>query len=318
MQNNLNRLAGRKSRLLLFIVLTAAAIAAAVFINNAGVTGRVAVVSSNGRTLETGQLSITTLDEAPPLSDLVMGKYDAVVIFHDNGSAEIHCIRNNEPLLRLLDSLVYDPSLIQTVEPAARLTGNTILGFIMMFVLMQGVTLTFLFAEDKEKKQLERVSASPVSFGGYLGAHSLTTFTFMFVPTTLMLLVARYLLGVDMGFDAIECIFLLALMCMLSTAFSLFITAVIDTADSANMTGSAIVVLTSVLAGSFYSFDKGNAILEAVIRVLPQKAFLTMSGLIEQGAGLSTWSAYAAYVVMLCAMFFAVAIVKTRHDYVRA
>jgi ABC-2 type transport system permease protein len=81
------------------------------------------------------------------------------------------------------------------------------------------------------------------------------------------------------------------------------------------MVGSAVVVLTSVLAGSFYSFDKGNKILETIIKVLPQKAFLSMAELVEQGKSISNWYHYGLYIAALTLFFFVAAVVKARKSF---
>jgi len=187
----------------------------------------------------------------------------------------------------------------------------------MMFVLMQGISMTFMFAEDKDKKQIHRVAASPVSFSWYLCAHSLFTYLFLLAPTMLIILVVRYIFGINIGFGMIEFFSLTAILSALGTSFALFLVATIKTGDSANMIGSAVVVLTSVLAGSFYSFDKGNKILETIIKILPQKAFLSMAELIEQGKDISNWYHYGLYIVILTLFFFITAVVKIKKNYVK-
>lgn len=84
------------------------------------------------------------------------------------------------------------------------------------------------------------------------------------------------------------------------------------------MIGSSIVTLTSILAGSFYSFEKGNRALELMIQVLPQKAFLNLADGLEQGAALSTLLPPLCYVGALTLVLFGFATIKTRRDYVRA
>jgi len=75
--------------------------------------------------------------------------------------------------------------------------------------------------------------------------------------------------------------------------------------------------LTSILAGCFYAFDKGNRILEIIITALPQKALLSMSNALEQGGDLSRWLPYGLYVIALVAALLIVAVLKTRRDFVR-
>ena len=186
-----------------------------------------------------------------------------------------------------------------------------------MFIFMQGVSMMFMFAEDKEKKQINRVAASPVSFTGYLCGHIFFAFAFLIVPIMLMLTAAQLIFRVDMGFSLLNYLWLISLISALATSFALFLVALFKKSDTSNMLGSAIVTLTSLLAGGFYSFDKGNRVLETIIKVLPQKAFLLMSDLIEQGKDISFWYHYGLYIVAITVVFFVAAVVKTRKDYLK-
>jgi ABC-2 type transport system permease protein len=132
-----------------------------------------------------------------------------------------------------------------------------------------------------------------------------------------MLTAAYALFGTEMGFGFVIYLLLTALQCVLAVSFGLFLVALCKKSDTSNMAGSASVVLTSVLAGSFYSFDKGNKVLETIIKVLPQKAFLSMSDFIERGSSISEWFHYGLYIVALAAVFITVAVVKTKKDYVK-
>jgi ABC-2 type transport system permease protein len=175
-----------------------------------------------------------------------------------------------------------------------------------------------MFAEDKEKKQLTRISASPISVTRYLCAHSIFTFLVIYLPTMLVLYLVKFIMNVDVGFSFGEYAALLAIITAFATAFSLFLNALYNKGDTANMAGSSIVMMTSILAGGFYSFDKGNKILETIIQVLPQKAFLTLAEGIERGRSFAATAPKLAYILVLTAVFVAIGVVKTRRDYVAA
>jgi len=151
LKNNLWRLVGQKQRLLLFPIVTVVAIAGAVFLNTkADIAGNIAVVSENAILQPTAYLNVITLEQAPPLSDLVAGKYDATVIFDNHGGYEIQTIKSDS-FRQTLESILADPSADHSGATESRGKGTNIMGFILMFVMMQGVSLMFMFAEDKEK-----------------------------------------------------------------------------------------------------------------------------------------------------------------------
>ena len=317
LQNNFRRLAERKSKLYLFLFLTACSIAAALFINTkADTAGSIAVVSAKDVAIPSAYVNITRLEQAPPLSDLVMGKYDAAVVFDGQGNCEIQTIKN-DAFRQTLENIIYDPANFTVEQIDSRGSGTNIVGFMMMFILMQGISMIHMFAEDIEKKQIERIAASPISFSSYLCAHSFFTFVVLVVPVLLMLVIVKAVLNIEIGFSLLTYLYITAFLGAFATAFALFLIAFIKKEDSASMVGSALIVLTSILSGSFYSFDKGNKALEIIIKVLPQKAFLSMTGLLEQGSGISQWYQFGLYIAALIVFFFVAAIIKTRKDYVK-
>ena len=80
MKNNFRRLLEQKQIIVLLVLFTAAASCAAVFVST-GMTQKwdVAVVSPASAELASKQVNIIPMEEAPPHSELVMGRYDAVL-----------------------------------------------------------------------------------------------------------------------------------------------------------------------------------------------------------------------------------------------
>ena len=317
--NNLHRMWREKSRIILTFVLTAAAVAAAIFFSSQPYkAGNIALVSENGQNgLSSPVLNITVLEQAPPLSELVRDRYDAVVAQAADGSYVITTIKSDSFRVEL-EQILADPAAEHTSSRPVRGPAATILGFITMFVMMEGVTLMFLFSDDKEKKQIERVAASPISFSGYLCAHGLFTFLCIFLPTMGLLCLLSLFPGINIGLSLGIYALLLGLLCAFSVAFSLFLNALFIGSDAANMAGSATVVLTSMLAGGFYAFEHGNPLLERIIQLLPQKTFFTLVERIERGASSGEILPVLLYVATVTIVFFTAAVLKTRRDYVHS
>lgn len=318
LRNDLYRLWEEKARIVLMLVLVAGAIVIAIFISSRSeMAGNIALVSNDSDvSISSEYLNITVLDEAPPMSELVSNKYDAIVTSTDD-YYDIQTIKSDS-FRETLETILSDPSVYHGDTLGTRQIGTNIIGFLIMFVLMQGVYLMFLFAEDKERKQIVRIAASPVSFTGYLCAHSIFSFLFLLVPTILILYIVKGIMGVDIGFSFPQYLMLIALMCAIATTFSLFLNAMAKKGDTANMLGSALVVMTSILSGSFYSFEKYNDVLETVIKILPQKSYLTIVSSLEGGTAISEILPHLIYVLALIAIFFIIAVIKTRREYVRS
>jgi ABC-2 type transport system permease protein len=316
LKNNFNRLWEEKAYLFSSIFLTACAIIAAILLTNkVEIKGNIAVVSEDKHQLiETCKyFNTTVLDTKPKKSELVQNRYDAVVTIN-NGSNKIYTIKSNEIKL-MLERAIKDPKNFVPPMGTERKVGTNIIGYMMMFLLMQGVLYARLFAEDKEKHMIERVAISPIAFTNYLLGHAVFIILIILIPS-LVVIAAAKLIGAAIGFSLLQYAGLLLVLSMLSTAFALFLNSLFCVADTANMLGSASIVLTSILAGSFYSFSKGRVLFNKILHILPQKDFINYVDALEKGNVSRNLNLQLGYVIVLTAFLFAFAILKTRRDYV--
>jgi ABC-2 type transport system permease protein len=237
-----------------------------------------------------------------------------VVVF-SGSDYQITSIRN-AAFVSLIESGLANPTAAGAELVDARGSGANIFGFLLMFILMQGVVMLFLFAEDLERQQIRRIVTAPVSFSAYIAAHGLLTFASLLVPVMLLLTVVR-LLGFDIGLELGEYLLLVSLLSGFSTSYGILFIAFIKDGDSANMAGSAIAVITSIVAGSFFAFTGDNYILEKLVTVLPQKALLDLAAALESGAGFAQCVPPCLYVLALTICFLAGAAWKLRRDYIK-
>jgi len=315
--NDIYRMKQEKARIILTFVMIGAAIAAAVFFASRPYSaGNIALAAEDGaNTISSEILNITVLDEEPPFSELVRNRYDAVITADRDGHYEITTIKS-ESFKQELEQILTQSGEQEDYSGSGRGMAATILGYMTMFIMMLGVSMMFLFSDDKEKKQIERVAAAPISFSGYLAAHGIFIFGTIYLPSLIWLSIAAVIPGIDLGLPLWQYGLLLALICGVSVAFSLFLNSLIHGTDSANMTGSALTVLTSILAGGFYAFEEGNKILETVIRILPQKAFFTVVETVEANQHLGECLPSLLFIIIAIIGMVGFAAVKTRRDYV--
>lgn len=317
LKNNLNRVLAKPSLLITILILTAGAITAALFFSSKREsTANIAVVSEADIQLpEMETLKITQLEEAPPKSTLLAGLYDAVVTIQADGSYDIQTIKNEEVEEKIIHLL--ETGTIPASSAYSRGTGATIIGFLLMFLLMESSSLMCLFGEDKERKQIGRVLSAPVSIRKYLAGHSLFNFLYLFTATLGILYIIKWISHIDIGFSFLQYCLLIGIILALGTVFSLFLNAMASKSDNANMMGSSILVITTVLSGSFFSFERGNDLLGSVIRFLPQKVCLNIIENMEQGKAFTASVSYFLYLgafILICAV---ITVVKTRRDYIQ-
>lgn len=317
MKNDWKRMLVQKGYLIAAVILTVCAVGAVILL-----TGRVeakeniAVVQSDvsEKLAEAPGFRITYLKKEPPLSELIMNRYDGVAVRKEDGGYEINTIKNNavkEELQRFLSN----PSGYRNGNRNERRIGTNIIGYMMMFLLMQGALYARLFAEDKEKHMLERVAAAPLPFRAYLAGHGIFIWFLIVIPSFAVVAVSR-LLGAAVGFTLLQYALLIGILAFLAVAFALFLNSFFCVADTANMIGSSAIVLTTILAGSFYSFSKEDTLFNRLLHILPQKDFMDFTDALEKGSLAIKADFQLGYVLLLSIVLFAVAVVKTRSDYV--
>jgi len=315
LKNNYCRMLQRLSSILVMTVIMLLSIILAVYVTSSQqVKANIAVISENDITpVSSKQLSVTVMKNEPPYSDLVKHQYDAYVIDRGNGKYYIKTLKNQQFKSMVL-MLLKNPHTVLPHQSTDRGVGVNIIGFLMMFLLMEAFMNMFTFADDKEKGQLSRIVTAPVSLTGYLAAHCIYCLS-MFLPAYLMLIIMK-VVGFNIGFTLLQYALLLLLIGMLGISFALMLNMFLKKPDNANMLGNSIIMLTSVLAGGFYSFSKDNKVLDYIAKILPQKHILDFAQYIQNGSSL-THLQPLFYVIGVSLLFFSVTCIKLRMQYVK-
>ncbi|AOR24482.1 ABC transporter permease [Clostridium taeniosporum] len=314
--NNWRRILAEKAYLIVAIMLTICAVTVAIILTNKiEVKGNIAVVStdSNIEFMNCKYFNITKLDSELPKSELVQDRYDAVVKIKD-GSYSIDTIKSDEFKAMLDDALEHPDTFVPNIDKSRRI-GTNIIGYMMMFLLMQGVLYARFFAEDKEKHMIERVVMSPIYFVKYLLGHSFFIISMISAPSFIIIVVAK-IVGVSIGFSLLQYAGLIVILGILSTTFALFLNSLFCVADTANMIGTSIIVLSSILAGSFYSFARKQILFNKLLNIIPQKDFINFVDALEKGVVSKNTQLQLIYVIGFSVILFIFAIVKTRKDYI--
>lgn len=284
LKNNFLRTTPRLSSSIVMIVVTLLTILLAVYVTGLQqVKGHVAVITKESNVSlqqSSKQLDITVLPQKPTRSDLVKQKYDAFVTVNPDGTYEIETLRSKE-FKDMLVLLLQHPEARVGQSEDERGAGVNIIGFMMMFMLMLSFTNLFAFAEDKEQGQLSRIVAAPSSFCAYLAAHSVYC-TIMISPAFLMIAVLKWF-GWNVGFSLLQYAGLILVLGFLGISFALLLNTLIGKPDNANMLGSSVTVLTSVLAGGFYSFSRSNAVIDSIVKLIPQKELMNFAQYLQNG-----------------------------------
>ena len=83
------------------------------------------------------------------------------------------------------------------------------------------------------------------------------------------------------------------------------------------MIGSMLLVITSLVSGSFFSLANDTSWWEAITKVLPQKQFLHLVEAISQGEKYPENGLKILYLVVLSGIFLMLAIKKNQKQYLQ-
>lgn len=277
--------------------------------------GRLDLNPSGSSTVPTGiaGVNVTLLKKSPAPSALIQGRYDAVLTYGADGSRKITTVKSKKLVKQLTAAL--DGKGEAAAGGEGRQIGTNIIGYMLMFLLMQGVLYARLFAEDKEKHQMERIVCSPIPFWQYLAGHVVFMWILICAPAMLVIGVMK-LVGVSVGFSLWQYLLLIGLEALVSASFALCLNSFFCTVDTANMAGSCAVVLTSVLSGSFYDLGGNGGVIGRLLYLFPQKDLMLFSNAWEKHI-LNKSAILSLFYVIICAvLFLIVGVAKTRKDYV--
>ncbi|PZM66076.1 ABC transporter permease [Paenibacillus dendritiformis] len=308
LHQNWLRLMSRKAIVAITSVMTIAAVAAALLLTSSNDSrGSLVFVSAASEAREASiaglhDFQVKRLAETPRRSELVRNKYDAVIIDEGDGSYTIETIKSEEYATMVRQALEHPDQPLPEAEK--RGTGANVAGFIMMFVLLQGMFYMNFFAEDKVQGTLRRIVASPMSVMTYLAAQVLFCFLLISVPAYLCIAGARLLLHADIGFTLLQYSWLITVLSLLAAAFALFITVCIDEIDNAVTTASSLILVTSLLSGGFYTVEH-EGVMNMLTYWLPQRQYMAAVTSLERGAayGDAVWP--VLYVLVLSGILFA-------------
>ncbi|MDU7026314.1 ABC transporter permease [Robinsoniella peoriensis] len=283
LKNDLDRVLCNKKNAIMTLVLTICMVGFAIyFTNKIQVIGNLAVVGNVREEIGLEHyFNISYVLQEPKESELVSGRYDAVI----KQTAEGYGIQTlkGDTFKNMVMQALKDPAGFVPETDRIRGVGTNIIGYLVMILLMQGVLHMEYYGEDKEKHLVERIAVSPISFVKYLAAHFLYAFLMLFLPSMGVVAAAR-IIGLNIGLSLWEYAALLGILCMLSVSFGIFMHTFCKSMDSANMTASPLIVLTSVLGGTFYSYAHSSQIMNGLINVLPQKNFISFVNGVEKGS----------------------------------
>ncbi|MDP4145533.1 MAG: ABC transporter permease [Bacillota bacterium] len=296
LKNNLYRILVQKAVLIVAVLVIPIMIAVAVLFSvKTEFKGHFAFITDKTYNIpQNDKIQIDVMHNRPAYSELLLGKYIAIVEEKKDGAYKVTTIKNKADK-KIIETFFKSGEIIES-KKGKRGTGTTILGFIVIIILMQGVALSLLFPEDRTLKTFRRVLTAPVSEKLYLFSQEVFTFIGIYIPTFMAITITKVCFGVNIGFSLGMLAILIGILSALSTSLALFFSSVLE--RNVSLVATVIYVITSVLAGCFYSFTGSNKVLDALCNTLPQKVYMTMAQGIETGKSILEFKGQLIYLLI--------------------
>jgi ABC-type multidrug transport system, permease component len=279
----LYRMVNNKGYLMMPVLITPIVIAAAIYFSSSFmIKANIGVVGGNDINFNSDEINIVRLENKVPLSDLVKNKYEAVISF-ENGKAVVETIKDKEFKNKL--ERIANGEKIKLEDGEKRGVAANIVGYITMFVIILGVMLYKFFFDD-QKGIAKRVISANISYEQYVFSHFVSVFLMVLIPTGIITLISKEVLNLNTSITAIELGFIIMILSFLGSAFGLLMSSVTRSEESATMLGNMINIITTLLAGSFFTISN-NWFINTIGNIMPQRHILNFTIALENGKGIS-------------------------------
>jgi ABC transporter DrrB family efflux protein len=266
-------------------------------------------------------LTAKTLDEAAGTHELATGQIvflaieraDGVAYEYDDTNPDARTARlladravqaaaGRKNAVGATDDLVHEPGAryIEFAVPG-------LLGLNLMGSAMWG--LGFAIVDERKKKLLKRLVASPMPKAQYLGSFLLSRLGMLIIEVAFFLGFAKVAFGVPFRGSLWE----LGLLCLMTSlafsALALLVSSRAKTTEAVSGLMNLVMLPMWILSGVFFSASRFPAVVQPIVRALPLTAAIdAMRGNMLQGTGLQSMMPQVLILLAWFAVPFAVSL----------
>ncbi len=202
-------------------------------------------------------LTCTKLEEEPKLSELVEGKYDAIIEYK-NDKYEIKSVKGAK-FEKSLDELLNNGKTIEQAfaEKQNRGVIGNLVGFLSMLLLLLGSILYKFYYQDKGGIA-RRIVVSKAGYIKYILSYPLSVFLVLFIPAWSITLISSSTLKLGETIKFPELTFMIFVLCLLGASYNFFVASFSRHEQNGGLFATMTVMMTSLLSGSFIEIAKGR------------------------------------------------------------
>lgn len=154
-----------------------------------------------------------------------------------------------------------------------RYAGERALGFLLVFMFAQGLSVTSLVIKSKENRTYDRLKTTPLKSSNYLMGNLIAAFLILMLQVTVgLVVISNYY-----RFNLIPMIILLGAYALVVVSLGLLITSIASTREFAGNLSTILLTPLSMLGGCFWSVKLMPDFMQKISLFTPQ--YWTMTGL---------------------------------------
>ena len=244
-------------------------------------------------------LSCTALQGQPKLSELVEGKYDAIIEYK-NGAFEIRSVKGQN-FEQALDSILNRGLSVKEAFENKQSRGviSNLVGFLSMLLLLLGSILYKFYYEDKGGIA-RRIVTSRVGYIKYILSYPIVVFMVLFIPAWIITLISSSTLDLGENIKFLELTFMIFVLCLLGASYNFLVASFSKHEQNGGLFATMTVMMTSLLSGSFIEITKGGWA-EKISYFFPQRYIVDYGINLENGNKLGFVS---MFVIILISILF--------------
>jgi len=291
------RIKDSKGFLITYLVLIPIIILIAIFLtNNMTTKANIAIVGRDDILVESDEINISVIEEVPTDAELVIGKYDAVIVFEGN-SYEVITTKGEDVKLAIQD--VLEGKEPNWNDESSRAGVTNIFGFTMMVILLLGVQMYAFYFEER-KGINKRIVSTNISYLKYILSHFIVVLIFLYVPVAVMVTISIYVFNIVTVLSILQVLAILFVLCFFATSFGMFLNTLVKTFETSMMFGNMTIILTTTISGGFAPVTD-NKIFNTITQILPQKQIMDYIIALENNVDTHLWG--IAYILGLSIVF---------------
>ncbi len=256
------------------------------------------------RLSDTPGIDISYADTDTVKSDLITGKYSAIVAFSEN-SYDLFSVKDpktNNEIRQILDSYQNSTQIINIYE----VLGNEMsvaertIAFIVLFLMVTSTVTASNMIKDKNGGTLRRYKYAPQTSLTYI----LGNFSYNYLITFFQYLISisfMYLIGVKIGIKYCNLLFMGIWLSGIATAFGTFFSSIYRKEVYANLCASFVALVLSLIGGTFIAYDNMPVMLQKISTISPLRWFIEITKSMQNGLG---WFDNTQQIVILSGMIF--------------